>query len=532
MNKPENEPEVRLDALAAALGARLVGDGGVRVRRVQDDSRAVEPGDLFVALRGRTVDGHGFIAAARARGAVAVLAERAVEDGGPALVVPEGRGAAALAEAAALVAGRPADAMTLVGITGTNGKTTSTFLVEAMLAAAGHAPGVIGTVNYRYAGVVQPSPFTTPAPVLLHGVFGDMRAAGTSHVVMEVSSHALALERLVGVRYAVAAFTNLTQDHLDLHGTMAEYQAAKARLFAELLAPDGVAVAMVDGGGAGEAMLAAAAAGAGGAGRRLLRCSIKREDVEVGVTRVGYSIDGIQAVWKTPRGPLELRSRLLGEFNLSNLTLAVGIGEALRLPHEAIKRGLEAVRGVHGRLDRVEEAEVEGYAVVVDYAHTPDALERAMDALKPLKRGRLITVFGCGGDRDRSKRPIMGRAVARESDLGVVTSDNPRTEDPASIIEMICVGVREAPVKLVEPGALGAEWKGAYAVVPDRREAIVAAIGAARAGDIVLIAGKGHEDYQILGTTKIHFDDKEEARAAIAARGAGHGRPRKGPASS
>jgi UDP-N-acetylmuramyl-tripeptide synthetase len=497
---------VKLAELTEGLEARRIGPEA-DVRGVEEDSRAVKAGDLFVALRGRTVDGGKFAPAAVAAGAVAVLCEEELGVAVPQVIVPPGRAAAALAVIAGRLAGRPAERMALVGITGTNGKTTSTFLVEAMLAAAGAKPGVIGTVNYRFADTVRPAPFTTPTPVLLHGVFAEMAAAGTTHVVMEVSSHALALDRLAGVTYRVAAFTNLTQDHLDLHGTMEEYEAAKRRLYAERLAPDGVAVAMVDGGPAGERMLAAAH------GRRLA-CSISRP-TDVSVTRVAYSIDGIDAAWRTPRGELSLKSRLLGEFNLSNLTLAVGIGEALDLPHEVVRRGLESVRGVHGRLDRVEHAG--DYAVLVDYAHTPDALERAMAALRPLTRGRLIVVFGCGGDRDRTKRPIMGRAVARDADLGVVTSDNPRTEDPLSILDMIRAGVALEPVHEVAAGALGAEARGAFTVVPDRREAIRAAVKAARTGDVVLIAGKGHEDYQILGKTKIHFDDKEEAAAAIVA---------------
>jgi UDP-N-acetylmuramyl-tripeptide synthetase len=391
--------------------------------------------------------------------------------------------------------------MTRVGVTGTNGKTTTTFVSESIVAAAGKKPGVIGTVSYRFAGRTLDAPFTTPTPLALQALFADMAGAGTTHVVMEVSSAALAMDRLEGVTYQVAAFSNLTQDHLDVHKTMQAYFEAKALLYSQRLAPDGAAVAMVDDeGGHGEAILARAPRSA-----RRLRVSTRRADTEIAVVRAESSIAGIRATLRTPRGAVDVHTAaLFGDYNLANLALATGVAEALGLPLDAVARGIAALPGVPGRVQRV--ANPRGLDVFVDYAHTPDALERVIAALRPLTRGRLVVVFGCGGDRDPTKRPKMGKIVADDADLAVVTSDNPRTEDPLKIIDMVLEGVRAATPR-EKP-----------VVEPDRRRAIAAAVRAARPGqDVVLIAGKGHEDYQILGKQKIHFDDREEAAAAIAA---------------
>ncbi|MSP15299.1 MAG: UDP-N-acetylmuramoyl-L-alanyl-D-glutamate--2,6-diaminopimelate ligase [Myxococcales bacterium] len=490
-----------VDLLAEVDGARLVGDGACEIGAVHDDSRRVAVGDLFVAVPGLTVDGHDFVAAACARGAAAVVVERELSVPVPQIVV--GCAKRALGRLAARVAGRPADRMTLVGITGTNGKTTASYLVEAMLAAAhtGARPGVIGTVSFRFGGRETPATFTTPAPVELHALFGDLAARGCSHVVMETSSAALAMDRLEGVVFQVAAFTNLTQDHLDLHGTMAAYRAAKERLFSERLAANGTAVAMVDDGdGIGEAMLAAAPATA-----RKLRVSLRRADnaADISVASATSTIAGLRATLRTPQGEIELASSVLfGEYNLANLALATGIGCALGLDRDAIVAGVRTLPGVPGRVERV--ANTRGVDLFVDYAHTPDALERVIAALRPLTRGRLLVVFGCGGDRDRAKRPLMGRVVAEGADLAFVTSDNPRTEEPLSILDMIVAGVHAGAAR------------APHVVEPDRRRAIALAVAEARAGDVVLVAGKGHEDYQIIGTTKHHFDDREEAAAAIA----------------
>jgi UDP-N-acetylmuramoyl-L-alanyl-D-glutamate--2,6-diaminopimelate ligase len=491
---------VRLGELLQGVDVAGVDGGGagadaamsLEIGEVCDDSRAVVRGDLFVATRGQTVDGHDFLGAAAERGAVAAIVEDGAAQGFPGVRVRVRGATRALALIAANRWGRPADAMTMIGVTGTNGKTTTTFLVEGLARAAGGRPGVIGTVTYRFGDVVRESPFTTPTPLVLHATLAEMRAAGVTHVAMEASSHALELGRLDGVRYRVAAFTNLTQDHLDFHGTMQAYADSKAKLFREHLTDDGVGVINLDNEWGGfmlqEVRGRALAVATGGV-------------PDVLVMRSTQTVDGIDAEFMTPIGAVRVRSPLIGAFNLENLAVGVGIGVGLGLDAATIARGLGGVRGVPGRVERVENDR--GIGVFVDYAHTPDALERVMAALRPLVRGRLIVVFGCGGDRDKTKRPKMGRAVARDADLPIVTSDNPRTEEPGAIIDMILDGVRE----LRGDGFL---------VDADRRRAIGMAIEAARAGDIVLIAGKGHEDYQIVGKVKHHFDDREEARAALA----------------
>jgi MurE/MurF fusion protein len=472
-------------------GARLIGaadPGALDVRAVRDDSRAIQPGDVFVAVRGLRADGHAFVPQAVQRGAAALVVERPLDSSLPQVVVASA--AEALGTLMARAAGRPTDRMTMVGITGTNGKTTTTFLLESILAGAGARPGVVGTVNYRYAGEIHQAAYTTPPPGELQRVFGDMARAATSHVVMEVSSFALSMGRVAGVQFQVAAFTNLTQDHLDVHESMDAYRAAKELLFARYLAADGVAVINADD-PAGQAMVAAAGA------RRVLRVSTRgAAGADVVAERFESTIAGIRADIRTPRGPLAIESGvLLGHFNVDNLVMAVGIGEALGLPLDRIAAGIRAMPAVPGRVERVPNDR--GLDILVDYAHTPDALINVLGAVRPLARRRLICVFGCGGDRDPGKRPLMGAAVAAAADLAVVTSDNPRTEDPRAIIDMILPAVPDP-----------------FFVDPDRRTAIRAAVAEAVPGDIVLIAGKGHEDYQILGKEKIHFDDREEAAEA------------------
>jgi UDP-N-acetylmuramoyl-L-alanyl-D-glutamate--2,6-diaminopimelate ligase len=493
------------------------------IAEVRDDSRAVQAGDLFVAVHGQTVDGHDYLEDAGKQGAAAALVEIPVARetfGGVQVIVPSTQ--RALGRVAANRYGRPGDAMTLVGITGTNGKTTTTFLAEALATAAGGVPGVLGTVTYRYPGVSRPAPFTTPTPLELHATLAAMRDAGCTHVAMECSSHALALDRLEGLRFRVAAFTNLTQDHLDFHGTMEAYRDAKAKLFAEHLADDGVGVVLIDhpyGGVMGRA-----------AGTRALTVSTREElPADVWLHHWTQDIGGIVAEFETPRGTVALRSPLIGRFNLENLAVAVGIGVGLGMDPPAIISALGAVNGVPGRVERVPAADARGFGVFVDYAHTPDALERVMAALRPLTRGRLIVVFGCGGARDRTKRPLMGRAVARDADVAIVTSDNPRTEEPRSILEMILEGVKAEPSPALEAPELASAPRGWWAAV-DRREAIAAAMSAAKKGDVVLIAGKGHEDYQILGKTKHPFDDRIEAANALGeASGASRGASEEAP---
>jgi UDP-N-acetylmuramoyl-L-alanyl-D-glutamate--2,6-diaminopimelate ligase len=374
-----------------------------------------------------------------------------------------------------------------------------TYLMESILVAAGRRPGVIGTVTYRHPGRVEPAPLTTPGALQLHAFFDEMRAAGCTDAVLETSSHALDQGRLHGNRFRVAALTNVTQDHLDYHRTHADYFAAKAILFRELLEPGGTAVLFAD----------------REDGRRMakevrgktLTVSTTEIDADVRVVRRRLDGEGTVATLATPSGEVEISSSLVGDYNLENIALATGMAVAHGVRPVDIANGVRALAGVPGRLERV--ANPAGVLCLVDYSHKPDALDRALEVLRPLTKGRLILVFGCGGDRDQTKRPIMGEVAARRADLVVVTSDNPRTEDPQAIIDMIVPGVRRGGMGEMKDGS-------GFAVDADRRRAIRAAVSAARAGDTLIIAGKGHEDYQILGTTKIHFDDREEAAAAFA----------------
>ncbi len=480
--------------LIDGLDARVIGEPAVEVRAVRSDSREVGPGDVFVAVKGLRSDGHAFVATAIERGAAAVVVER--EDVARDLAVPVvvvRSGAIALGVMTGRVLGDPAAAMTLIGITGTNGKTTTTFLIEAILAAAGKRVGVIGTVSYRWPGTTVDAPYTTPTPQVLHETFAAMRDAGCTHVVMEVSSAALSMDRLAGVQFSVAAFSNLTQDHLDVHGTMEAYRDAKRRLFRDHLVPgSGVAVVNVDD-PEGEGMIAA------GRGRAL-RVSANGAPSDVRVAEQTSTVRGIRARLATPRGELVVEAPpLVGHYNVANVALAAAVGEALGLEQDRIAAGIAALRGVPGRVERVANAA--DLDILVDYAHTPDALRNVLGALRPLTRRRLICVFGCGGDRDPSKRPKMGAAVAELADLAVVTSDNPRTENPRAIIDQILPGVPRP-----------------FLVEVDRAIAIRAAIAEATPGDVVVIAGKGHEDYQIVGTTKHHFDDREQAARAVTLR--------------
>ena len=500
------------DLLHGVPDARIAHGGGeIPIREVCEDSRLVQPGDLFVAIPGTKVDGRRFVDDAKARGAAAILTEEsgATSEGQAALViVRNARLALSLVAANRYPA---AQALTLTAVTGTNGKTTTTYLIEAILAAAGHRPGVIGTVGYRFGGKTQEAPLTTPGALQLHSLFSEMKCGGCSDVVLEASSIALDQGRLHGCGFRVAGLSNITQDHLDYHGTMESYQAAKAILFRELLSPgNGVAVLFADD-EAGIAM------------RREVRGSVlsvtrqpRGADVTVVDRRLGT--DGTSLKLATPAGPLAITSPLVGDFNLSNLLLATGMALAHGIDRDAIATGLAQVQGVPGRLQRVANAA--GVLCLVDYAHTPDALERALDVLRPLGTGRVLVVFGCGGDRDQSKRPRMGQAAAERADVVVVTSDNPRAEDPSAILDMIVAGVEKTGIVRRTAFELRQGLSG-FHVESDRRVAIELAVALARPGDMLLIAGKGHEDYQILGTQKIHFDDREVAAAAFAAR---HGR--------
>jgi UDP-N-acetylmuramoyl-L-alanyl-D-glutamate--2,6-diaminopimelate ligase len=499
------------DLLANVEGARVVsGDAALGIAEVRDDSRRVEAGDLFVAVPGTKQDGRHFIDDALAKGAAAIVtegvADAAVAARAALVLVPNVRRALGLLAASCF---RPVTPLRLTAVTGTNGKTTTTYLVEAILSAAGRRAGLLGTVGYRFDGHTRTAALTTPGALELHENLSDMAARGASDVVMEASSIALEQDRLAGCRFSVAALTNVTQDHLDYHGTMERYFAAKGILFRELMEPGGVSVLFADD-QAGREMRRQT-------GGPVLTLSHGAQGADVVIEKRRLGADGIVLRLGTPAGPLDLSSPLVGDFNVANILTAVGIALGHGIRPDAVAAGVAAMCGVPGRLEKV--ANRAGVLCVVDYAHTPDALARALDVLRPLTAGRLICVFGCGGDRDRGKRPLMGQAAVGRADIALVTSDNPRTEPPGSIIDMILEGVRRAG-KAERTAAELDQGQTGFHVEPDRAAAIARAVGLARAGDVVLLAGKGHEDYQIVGTRKQHFDDREVAASAFAARGA------------
>lgn len=513
---------MRLSSLLASLPPELAprnadaaGEDPV-IRGITYDSRSVSPGDLFVALVGAVSDGHEYLVGALELGAAALLVEDAdkaaralatARSAVPAVVVPDSR--RAMAPIASHFFGNPADELTLVGITGTNGKTSTSYLVESILARAGRATGLIGTVAIRYASETLRAVNTTPESLDLQRVLRAMRTHAVDAVVMEVSSHGLELGRVSGCRFRVAAITNVTQDHLDFHGSMDAYHASKLRLFREHLAPNGAAVINVDDPSARRSLEAARESGA-----RVIRAT-RRPDVEAEVKLLAadVSLEGTRARLRLPAGELDVEFPLLGDFNLENLVVAAGIAAALEVAPDAIALGVARCPQVPGRMELVAPAPGEAPTVIVDYAHTPDAVEKLLKAVRPLARGRLITVFGCGGDRDRAKRPLMARAVVDTSDRIVATSDNPRTEDPLQILRDVEAGLSD--LKRVEPEALDTSDR-AYAVEVDRRAAIELAVSIARPEDTVVLAGKGHEDYQIVGRKKLPFDDREEAGRALA----------------
>ncbi|HVC19557.1 MAG TPA: UDP-N-acetylmuramoyl-L-alanyl-D-glutamate--2,6-diaminopimelate ligase [Vicinamibacterales bacterium] len=466
---------------------------------VTHDSRQVASGGAFFALKGQQADGTAFARQAVARGAAVVVAESERLPGlaVPWLVVPDARRALALAAAAHYR--HPSREMQVVGITGTNGKTTTAYLLASIFDAAGLRCGVLGTVVYRIGDEEREATRTTPEAPEIQGLLRAMVDRGCGACAIEVSSHALALRRTDGVRFAAAVFTNLTRDHLDFHRDMESYFAAKRRLF-EMLEPDAPAVINVDD-PRGPALAAAV-------GRPVTYAIRQPADITPGP--LSFSLDGLAFDVRTPRGRLRIRSPLVGRPNVANILAAAGVATALGLPFDAIERGVAALDGVPGRF-QVVSGPADAITVVIDYAHTDDALRNLLETARPLARGRLITVFGCGGNRDRTKRPLMGAVAARLSDLVVVTSDNPRHEDPEEIIREIGRGL--TPDTTRDDGSAPQ-----HLAITDRRAAIARAIELARAGDLVLIAGKGHEKYQVVGDRVLPFDDAAVAREALARR--------------
>lgn len=482
------------------------GDLHVPVSGITCDSRRTARGDLFVALKGTKQDGGLFIRDAANRGACAAVGEDPRENGAVRTYVRVRDSRKALAVLAENFFDRPSRDLRLVGVTGTSGKTTTTLLLESIFKCENEPVGVLGTLAYRWAGKSMSAPMTTPHSLDLQKMFYEMREDRVSTVVMEVSSHALALGRVAGCSFKAGVFTNLSQDHLDFHCDMESYFQAKAGLFRdhmERLGESSVAVLNVDD-PYGERLLAELGNGAwsySAAGKKA-RVSVKRADV---------SPSGIQAELAAPGGDIAIRSRLVGRLNLYNLLAAATTALALDVPGESIVRGLEAVSTVDGRLQRVAIPERFGFDVVVDYAHKPDAMEKGLKCLREMTRKRLLVVFGCGGDRDRGKRPIMGEIAARLGDLVVLTSDNPRNEAPEAILDEIEAGVKRCSFPRLGPRGSQDADRG-YAVEPDRRKAIRLALSWAGPGDLVFIGGKGHETYQIVGKEVLPFDDRQVVR--------------------
>jgi len=512
-----------LEALPEGLGPtewqRATPSDDPTIRGIRYDSRKVSPGDLFVAVRGANSDGHDFLDRAVALGAAALLVEEipdaSVRRNVPAVRVPDAR--RALAPIAARFFGHPASELSLIGITGTNGKTSTSYLVESILSQAGQRVGLVGTVEIRYAGEREVAVNTTPESLDLQRTLRAMRTEQIDSAVMEVSSHGLELGRVEGCAFRVAAFTNLSQDHLDFHGNMDAYLASKARLFRDHLAPGAVAVVNIDD-PASEKMIEIAR----GAGAEILRVGRGPDArAELRLVSSTISLDETRATLEDESGSFEIMLPLIGDFNLENLLVAAGIGRALGIDGPMIAAGVASCPQVPGRMERIIGTGRNEPTVLVDYAHTPDAVEKLLRAVRPLCEGRLIAVFGCGGDRDRAKRPLMAEAVAAHADRAIATSDNPRTEDPLAILEEVEVGLKSLlrvdPERLLSPSE-GPEDEPRYCVLIDRRDAIDCAILGADENDTVVLAGKGHEDYQILGREKFPFDDRIEAHRALLAR--------------
>ncbi|GLV13680.1 UDP-N-acetylmuramoyl-L-alanyl-D-glutamate--2,6-diaminopimelate ligase [Alicyclobacillus hesperidum] len=482
------------------LNYQITGAENPDILHIVTDSRQATAGTLFAAIPGHTVDGHAFAAQAVENGAAALLVERRIENiprGVPQVIVRDSRHMAALL--ADRLFGRPSRRLRVVGVTGTNGKTTVTHLVRHLLEVSGKRTGVIGTVGAKYGDVELPLPNTTPEAVEVHRLLRVFADAGCSHAVMEVSSHALVERRAAGVAFASAAFTNLTQDHLDFHGTMERYAAAKSLLFARLgnafdestgNAPH--AVINADDPWAQTMMDATTAP--------ILTYGIERE-ADIRAEDVQLSAAGAHLRVRTPVGILTAHTGLIGHFNVYNALAAIAIALVEGVQLDTIATGLASYAGVPGRCERIDGGQP--FGVFVDYAHTPDGVANILTSVREFAQGRVIVVIGCGGDRDRTKRPRMAETAAQLADLAIFTSDNPRSEDPHAILADMRAGI---------PANLASKVREQV----DRRQAIRDAIREARPTDIVVIAGKGHEDYQIIGSERLHFDDREEARLAIA----------------
>jgi UDP-N-acetylmuramoyl-L-alanyl-D-glutamate--2,6-diaminopimelate ligase len=476
---------------------RTRGDLNIRISGITLDSRQVSPGFIFVAVRGFKTDGNRFVSDAITRGAAAIVSASPGEEYPDSTWIQVRDERETLAILAANFHGHPAKKLHAIGVTGTNGKTTTTYLIEAILKAAGFPAAVFGTIEYRGPGFHYPAERTTPEAPELQALFDRVVQGGWHHAVMEVSSHAIELKRVMGLHFEVAVFTNLTRDHLDLHKDMRSYFLAKKKLFTGLdgAAPRVLVLNIDDPHFAELKAIAPASVLSYGTGAEADIRPASHEALRGGA--------GTEAVFKSPLGDIQIRSRLLGKPNLYNMGAAIGASIGLGLSAESIRIGIADMPVVPGRFEPVSAGQ--DFRVIVDFAHTDDALTRVLQFAREITPGRLIVVFGCGGDRDRTKRPVMGEVAVRESDFAVATSDNPRSEDPLAILDEVEAGLRRAG---------GVEGKN-YQVIADRREAVRYALGMASAGDTVLLAGKGHEAYQIIGDTSFPYDEREVARELL-----------------
>jgi len=471
--------------------------GELDIRQVTCDSRKVHPRALFFALHGAKADGNAFIREAVAHGAVAIVSEDAAPAAMPSSLtwirVPEAR--KVLAMAAANFFEHPANALRLVAVTGTNGKTTTTSLVDSIIKVSGAKTGLFGTIAYHTPLGDYPAPNTTPESVDLQGFLAEIRDAGGRYAVLEASSHSLAMDRLWGCHFAAAVFTNLTRDHMDYHKNFDDYFAAKLRLFqgTGAGAPDAAVINVDD-----------------AYGKRLV--GLTKNAVTYGLESAAQlttkkfqlTFSGLSFTAQTPNGKVQVESPLVGRINVYNILAAIGAAQALGPSNEVIETGIRNLKSVSGRFQPIDLGQP--FAVIIDYAHTDDALENLIRTARELNpKGRIITLFGCGGGKDRTKRPVMGEVSGRLSDLTILSSDNPKMEDPLKIISDVVVGLQKT--------------SGKYAIEPDRERAIRLAIDEARSGDMILLAGKGHENYQIVGDQTLPFDDREVARQALRERG-------------
>ncbi len=484
---------------AEVPSAPAPGAAGVEIRQVACHSGKVQPGALFFALPGAKADGNKYIAEAITRGAVAIASEqpraKEVPIGVGWIQVREPRKALALA--AANFYGHAGEALALTAVTGTNGKTTTTYLVDAILKASGAKTGLFGTIAYHTPRGDYPAPNTTPESVDLQGFFAEIRDAGGRYAVLEASSHALTMDRLWGCRFGAAVFTNLTREHMDYHKTFEDYFAAKKRLF-EGTGAGAPACGILNADDAYGKRLA-------GLAQRTLTYGLQ-EPADIAAKRFSLTFSGLSFVAQTPAGKVNITSPLVGRINVYNILAAIGAAIALGIKTDAIEAGVGKLESVPGRFQRVDLGQP--FLVIVDYAHTDDALENLIRTARELNpKGRVITLFGCGGEKDRTKRPVMGEVAGRSSDLTILSNDNPRSEDPLKIISDIVVGLQKT--------------NGKYVIEPDREKAIGLACDEAKAGDIVLLAGKGHENYQQLGNQRLEYDEREAARRALMARGFG-----------